>query len=53
MRHVLHDTNLKAFNKGLMTDMILIDLQKSFDTIYHDTLLTKVRAIGFPNHTID
>ena len=37
----LHDKILKGFNKGLMTGMILIDLQKAFDTIDHDILLAK------------
>ena len=36
-----------------MTGMMLIDLQKAFDTIDHDTLLKKLSAIGFSNHTID
>ena len=36
-----------------MTGMILIDLQKPFDTIDHDMLLKKLSAIGFSNHTID
>ena len=48
----LHDKILKSFDKGLMTGMILVDLQKAFDTIDHDILLKKLSAIGFSNHTI-
>ena len=48
----LHDKVLKSFDKGLMTGMILIDLQKAFDTIDHDILLKKLSAIGFSNHSI-
>ena len=48
----LHDKILKCFVKGLMIDMILIGLQKAFDTIDYDILLKKLRAIGFTNHTI-
>ena len=32
----LYDKILKGFDEGLMTGMILIDLQKAFDTIDHD-----------------
>ena len=48
----LYDKILKGFDEGLMTGMILIDLQKAFDTIDHDILLQKLNAIGFSNHTI-
>ena len=32
--------------------MILIDLQKAFDTINHDILLKKMASLGFSNHSI-
>ena len=37
-----HDNVLKGFDKGLMTRMILIDLQKEFDKIHPDILLKKI-----------
>ena len=43
----LNDKILKGFDKGMMTGMILIDLQKAFDTIDHDVILQKLYAIGF------
>ena len=49
---LFHDKVLNGFDKGLMTGMILVDLQKAFDTIDHDILLKKLSAIGFSNHTI-
>ena len=41
------DKILKGFDEGLLTRMILIDLQKAFDTINHEILLKKLEAIGF------
>ena len=43
---------MKGFGKDLMTGVILIDLQKTFDAIDHDALLEKFRDIGFSNHAI-
>ena len=49
----LNDKILKGFDKGLMTGMILIDLQKAFDTIDHDVLLQKLYAVGFSKHSVN
>ena len=43
---------LTVFDLGLLTGMILIDLQKAFDTINHDILLKKMTSLGFSNHSI-
>ena len=32
---------------GLSTSMVIIDLQKSFDRVDHNTLLQKLKALGF------
>ena len=39
-------------DKGLLTEMILIDLQKAFDTINHDILFKKRKAMGFSEECI-
>ena len=44
--------NDKGSDDGLMTGMILIDLQKAFNTINHDILLKKLDIIGFSHHTV-
>ena len=48
----LNDKILKGFDNGLVTGMILIDLQKAFDTINHDILLKKPCIVGFSDHTV-
>ena len=40
------------FEKGLFTGMVLIDLQKAFDTIDHQILLKKMKYLGFSKNTI-
>ena len=43
---------LKGFDEGLLTGMIVIDLQKGFFTINHDVLLQKLKAIWFSEQSI-
>ena len=45
--YFLTDKILKGFDEGLLIGMILIDLQKAFNTINHEILLKKLEAIGF------
>ena len=40
-----------GFESGLYTGVILIDLQKDFDTVNHDILLKKMEFIGFSEET--
>ena len=44
---------LKGFESGVSTRMILIDLQKAFDTLDYDILLDKMKYLGFTSKTID
>ena len=47
------DKITKGFDSGLLTGMILIDLQKAFDTIDHNILLLKMPSLGFSSEVID
>ena len=49
----LNDKILKGFEKGMMTGMILIDLQKVFDIIDHDMLLQILNTTGFSKKTVN
>ena len=48
----LTDKILKDFDEGLLTGMILTDLQNAFDTINLEILLKKLEAIGFSDKCI-
>ena len=56
-KHHSTDTGLSyltwlGFEEGLLTGMVLIDLQKAFDTIDHSILLEKMSCLGFSGKTI-
>ena len=44
--------NLKSFDGGSLTGIILIDLQEEFDTIDRDMLSKKLSITDFPDHTV-
>ena len=48
----LTDKILKGFVEGLLTGMILADLQKASDTINHEIILQKLKAIRFSEQSI-
>ena len=48
----LTDKILKGFDEGLLTGMMLIDLQKAFKKINHKVLLQKLKAIRFSEQSI-
>ena len=48
----LTDKITTEFEKGLFTGMILIDLQKAFDTIDHQILLKKTKYLGCSNSMV-
>ena len=48
----LNNKILQGFETGMFTGMILIDLQKAFDTIDHKIFLDKIACLGFSDSAI-
>ena len=48
----LNENNFKGFDNGMYTALILIDLQKTFDTVNHKNELDKLLSISFSKNTI-
>ena len=48
----LSDRIIQGFENKMFTGMILIDLQKVFDTIDHEIFLGKMKHLGFANSSI-
>ena len=48
----LTDFILSGIDKGFHTRMILVDLQKAFDTLDHTVLLQKMECMGFKESVI-
>ena len=48
----LHNKISTAIDEKKLTGMILIDLQKAFDTIDHKIFLEKLKCIGFSRNSI-
>ena len=48
----LTDKILKRFDEGLLTGLILTELQKAFDTINHEVILQKLKAVRFSEQSI-
>ena len=52
LTYYLTDRVRNGFEKGSLTGMILIDLQKAFDTVDHKILTEKMSCLGFAESTI-
>ena len=49
----LADHVTKGFNMSKRTGMVLLDIEKAFDTVWHDGLIHKLHATGVPLYIID
>ena len=48
----MSDTIRKGWDNGDLTGMVIVDLQKAFDTVDHEILLYKLKAIGLSEHSV-
>ena len=49
---LLQNKILNGFDNGQLTGMILIDLQKAFDTIDHNIFIQKLTCLGFSDDSV-
>lgn len=47
----LSDTIRHSMDKGMYTGIILLDLQKAFDTVNHEIMIEKLKAVGVDHNT--
>ena len=51
--NMLTDSILKPLDKGLISQLLLLDLSSTFDTISHESLVTRLNDVGIADNAFD